>query len=48
MFCYQNLMTLRYLILTSTLQKSEIFTFKQLQLYDKSNEESNYEQIKQD
>ena len=44
---YQNLITpWQYLFLTSTLQKREIYMFKQLQFYDKRTEESNYEQSK--
>ena len=47
MLISQNLMTLCYLFLTSTLQKwNEIYTFKQLIFYDKKTEKSNYEQIK--
>ena len=34
MLHYQNLMTLCYPFVTSTLQKNEIYTFKQLQFYD--------------
>ena len=34
MLHYQNLMTLCYLFLTSTLQKNEIYTFKQSQFYN--------------
>ena len=46
MLYYQNLMALCYLFLTSTLQKNEIYTFKQLQFYDQRTEESNYERSK--
>ena len=43
---HKNLIRLCYLFLTSTLQKNEVYAFKQLQFYDKSTDKSNYEQIK--
>ena len=46
MLHYQNLMTVSYLFLTSTVQKNEIHTSKQLQFYDKRTEKSNHEQVK--
>ena len=48
MLRYQNLITLCYLFLTSThaAEKKEIYTFKQLQFYDKKTKKSNCEQIK--